>query len=239
MEYYPLSLSLRFIPSLQLDVLTVLESSMAPLYQHHVIDTLIKHSSGWKELRYIGQSSMVLAYAQNSIGRCHDEVGTTQPSNWQRAMIDRDGDSQPSVVIYRSKAGCSQPSGSQMNDPSYWELYEQQVQFSDNDGLELLAVLNKDVGPRNDLHREVLVIVRRGEGVKYSREEDASSGPYIIRPEIRGKSWEQTRAAYRDPNNLPHNCARSRDKDCVYVTDSYKNVDEYSWEPFGGGDLGR
>jgi len=246
---YNLSLAsaLKLIPSLRLDTLTVFGSLAGRVVaQYESLNKLIRGSSGWKELRYICRFSTILGYAEGSIiwsVPSDNLLRRPQPSDWQSALNDRDGDSQPSVAIYRSKTVTNymDPIDSLMINPSNWERYEQPIPGTKEDDLKFGLAADAKITTGDEEHKEVLIIVRRGKAVGYETKITtaplpAASGETVNQLDLTGKSWNQIRAAHIDtrPSEIyhyPFDSDSDGEEECVEVADSYENVNEYSWAP--------
>lgn len=166
-------------------------------------------------------------------------VRKPQPSNWQSVMIGRDGDTGPSVAIYRSKTIGDHSSDSTMMDPSNWQPYEQQVPGTNEDQLKFGLVEDVEIMKGGEQHKQVLIVVKRGKHVDYEGKQGAAPPLVFSRIpnrqlDLSGKSWKEIRAAYIDkvhPHSIyPFNDDTDSD-DEDDVTDSYENVNEFSWGP--------
>ncbi|KAH8656437.1 hypothetical protein BGZ61DRAFT_372166 [Ilyonectria robusta] len=194
--YYRLASTLRLLPGLRLDTLTVLGT---PPYQvsYDTLNGLISESCGWKELRYISDSSEVLGFPRLEPLDSDDEVEKhrywrkPQPAHWQSVLEDRDGAlSKPSVAIYRSTvSGCL---GSVMNANTRKRFEQNMPEHSTT--REAFGI-TEDAGLVVDGERgkEIMFIVKRGTGVDYEQKNDSRFIESDIRRDMPGKSWEEIR----------------------------------------------
>ncbi|RYP25719.1 hypothetical protein DL768_011414 [Monosporascus sp. mg162] len=152
-----LPFSLGLLPrGLQLDTFTILLGTGAAT-AYRIIGELIRWSGGWKEMRFVSETSELLAYTPPPSSRqwLPDYLKRSpQPATWRDVLSRRNGPSpSPTVTIYRStKAG---EVGSVMNENSRTVGNG----IVDDDSLMTEGEWNK----------EVLIVVRRGQGVDVSR----------------------------------------------------------------------
>jgi hypothetical protein len=230
--YYRLASTLKLLPCLRLDRLTVLGCTSKEV-RYDTLNRLIMEGEGWKELHYISHDSAMLGYAEalDAIGQRDRYVRKPQPAHWQSLLVGRDGaSSTPSVTIYRSiLPGCT---GAVVNSATR-ERYEQKPpdgEKSQNFGLVEDPSLMAD-GERD---KEIIVIAKRGTGVDY---EEKRGSPFLeidIRREMPGKTWKEIRAVcidrfadmYEDLD-WPFS---DEDEEPAEV-DSYKHISDYVWTP--------
>jgi hypothetical protein len=105
--------ALKMLPGLKLDTLTVIGTGASShrLEAFYNIESLIRHSDGWKELHYLSDSPESLAYkvdvadADSPWDPNYEYSPRPQPSDWQNALDQRDGEaSHPSVIVYQATA---------------------------------------------------------------------------------------------------------------------------------------
>ena len=79
---------LKLLPGLKLDTLTVY-GMISPEDSFATLDMLVHYSDGWKELRFISSTTAILGfyYQPNS----NHPLRQPQPSDWQNALEQRDG----------------------------------------------------------------------------------------------------------------------------------------------------
>ncbi|KAM7188768.1 hypothetical protein V8F33_010431 [Rhypophila sp. PSN 637] len=219
---YNLTSTLKFLSHLKLDRLTVLTgvewvSGGREVAQYHLLDLLIRHSSGWKELWFMCRNSFMLRWDHPSCDR------HAQPIHWQSVLSARDNtpsSSPPSVVVYRSKTPRAEPRRAptaHMYDPANWERFEQTPW-----DLGML-VYGRDpiLSEHTEAMKEMLVVVKRGGNANY---QNPPGSPFInldMRREARGQSWEEIRAKTSDfdpAERLPN-----------WPDVGYTNVNQYKW----------
>jgi hypothetical protein len=218
--YYRLAQSLKLLPSLHLEVLTVLGPGDG-LIAYDTLNGLIEGGNGWRELHFITPNSSMLGFAEE-----HGYLRKPQPSAWQATLIGRDSaKSKPTVTIYR----CSQP------DAPGSILKSQNRQF-----FEQLKPSKKDIarfGMQEDRPlmvemKELMVIVTRGEGVDITERSGPPFGPEDIREWAYGMSWAAIRRECIDnwPEDDPFADLHSSDDDEDFQIDNYESVDEVVWD---------
>ncbi|KAL6410101.1 hypothetical protein AUP68_06512 [Ilyonectria robusta] len=234
--YYRLASTLRLLPCLRLDTLTVL-GPLPIQVSYDTLNGLISESCGWKELRYISHSSEVLGFARLGLLHSDDEVEEymywrkPQPAYWQRVLEDRDGAlSRPSVAIYRSTvSGCP---GSAMNANTR-ERFEQKMP-EHTETREAFGI-TEDAGLVADGERgkEIMFIIKRGAEVDYEQKKDSRFIENDIRRDMPGKTWEEIRyecidRIFSDDDSL---LSFNEYDEGTAEIDAYEDVDEYVWPP--------
>lgn len=109
---------LKFLPGLQLDVLTILGFYIYD-ESYDALNDLVRQCNGWKELRYIHHDSSLIYYAwKSSLGFTDFENGHVshwyirrpQQLQWKTDMEERDGHrSRPTVTGYRKTTTTEPP----------------------------------------------------------------------------------------------------------------------------------
>ncbi|KAK4220872.1 hypothetical protein QBC38DRAFT_493242 [Podospora fimiseda] len=245
--YYRLVSVFKLLPGLCLDQLTVL-SGRGHQVSYDTLGGLIKDGNGWKTLRYICFSSAVLGYPSD-----WDDLPRywrkPQPSDWQAVMEARDGvESNPSVTVYRAKTPGHYGS---ILDPSTRVKFEQKPHRDHN--LERPQDFPADVELMNgdEKNKELMVVVKRGSGVRYIEEEDSPMLETDIRYDTDGKSWKQIRKKYifrwsdskdddwkfsddeseSDQSESDESESDEYESNDAVEEDAYQDVDEYTWTP--------
>jgi hypothetical protein len=186
---------LRLLPGLKLDTLTVDGGDYATL------DVLVRYSDGWKELRFISPNSRFLGRESGPSTDPSDPLRQPQPSDWQNALEQRDGQaSRPSVVVYRAIDAARLDPWNPQRDPDALRVFTQAFaagQDAETFGLVEDATLMHD----EEIGKGILVIVRRGAGVDYAEKEGS---PYIsvgdmpdIREDWAGYTWDDIQIEQR------------------------------------------
>jgi hypothetical protein len=98
---------LGILPGLRLDKLVVHASwyhRFEPVCEYTILDKLIRHGDGWKELHYIFPDSTYLAWGSGRRGVPDiPRRQGPQPQQWESVLEARDGvSSRPSVTIHRA-----------------------------------------------------------------------------------------------------------------------------------------
>ncbi|RYP68275.1 hypothetical protein DL771_006777 [Monosporascus sp. 5C6A] len=226
---YGLASTLKLLPGLRLDTLTVFgDANYRQSYE--TLDELVREGSGWRELRFISPGCALLGYV-NTLPLFVDNTQECrfwrkpQPADWQGALDSRDGEtSGPSVTVYRStQLGCC---GSVLDERTR-ELYEQEVP-QDRLSTEDFGIWgDKELLADGGYKKEMMVVARRGAGVDYA---EAEGSPFIrndIRNDMEGRTWCAIRHYHVDALN-----GESQVEEQV-ETDSYTNVEDYIWPPAG------
>ena len=176
--WFGLSESLKLLPQLRLDTLTVL----ATAYEEYACDTLnhlIQQGHGWKELHYIASDSKMLAFSKLNSNR-----RKPQSSNWQQILVDRDGpQSGAQVKMYRAKSN----SPGSLNIASLHELFEETIpdgSHEDEVGVHHYEVRLSEA----DTPKEVLVVAKRGRNADITLKGQPPFDPLDIRSY--GMTWE-------------------------------------------------
>ncbi|RYP47748.1 hypothetical protein DL768_006241 [Monosporascus sp. mg162] len=234
--YYRLTSTLRLLPGLCLDTLTVLGLRTKEV-SYDTLNGLITESSGWKELHYISHSSEVLGFARLEQFHLGDEVEKhrywrkPQPAHWQSVLEDRDGAlSRPSVAIYRSTVSNCPCSVINANTRARFE----QKMPEDREAQEAFGIA-EDAGLMVDGERdkEVMIIVKRGSGVDYEQKEDSRFVESDIRRDMPGKTWKEIRYECIDrifADDDDSLLSDDEDEETAEI-DAYEDVDKYVWPP--------
>ncbi|KAK4207280.1 hypothetical protein QBC37DRAFT_299066 [Rhypophila decipiens] len=241
---YPLSYLLKYLPGLQLDVLTVLSHGKVPETDYATLNSSIRDSEGWRELRFLSCSSELLGYSWSSNYSCRGRfIGLVrqrtlsdwyfrrhQPASWQQDLDLRDGPrSHPSVAVYRSRKAGGKLSrhASLMADPSNWEPYVQQHSCNGKRYGE-----TRDEEIMSSVEREVLVIARRGKGVDYQTDRYMHYLESDLRTVAVGKSWKQIRGTNRlgaQEDEWSFSDVEEEQKPAGFDPYQERRVDEYEW----------
>ena len=248
---YGLASTLKLVPGLNLDVLTVLGSSGGDgdglRHDYETLDGLVREGSGWRELRFISKSSALLGYANvvpSFLALDEDDGGggggggagarecrfwrKPQPAHWRGVMNERDGEvAEPSVMVYRARQRQQQQPWRGccgVLDEKTRETYEQEVPQG-RMAMEDFGIWGDKVlladGGRE---KEMLIVVRRGgAGVEYEEKEGSPLITGDIRQEMGGIDWEAMRRDHIDA--LEEMCVV---EDGIEF-DEYDDVDEYVW----------
>lgn len=236
---YRLAHILKLLPGLCLDTLTVF-GHMLERSRYSELDELINHSNGWKELCYVSHDSAMLGFT-NSDSWLHLQQRAPQPSTWTQALTNRDGPT-ASVSIYRSSHAAGY--GSRVSSPATFQSFVDQVaEPGKGYGFKYDAAL---MGP-GEREKELLVVVRRGEGVDYTEKPGSPLLRVDIRKDWPGMTWEQIRALDfgRDDDTMsvvrPNGLGSPNDEEAagpgvdefhrLIEEDTYENVDDYAWYP--------
>ncbi|KAM7211650.1 hypothetical protein V8F06_012976 [Rhypophila decipiens] len=194
MVTYNLTSTLQFLSHLKLDRLTVLTGvewvrAGDEVAQYHLLDLLIRHSSGWKELWFMCRNSFMLRWDHPSTDR------HAQPMHWQSVLDARDhtsSSSPPSVVVYRSKTPREEPRRfptAHMHHPANWERFDQRIW-----DLQMVAYGRDPIlCDHTEAMKEMLVVVKRGGNANYQNQPGSPFIDLDMRREARGQDWEQFR----------------------------------------------
>ncbi|KAK3371892.1 hypothetical protein B0H63DRAFT_401559 [Podospora didyma] len=172
--------ALKLLPGLQLDQLTVL-SGHENRRHYDGLSRLIKHSNGWKTLRYISFSSAArlkvfdMSRIPNFTSSPPPEVNMMpQPKHWQAVMEGRDGvSSNPSVTVCRAKERPARY-GPAILGPSRGVKSDQNPYLANEDSRpDLFPVDAPQLMTGDEQMKELMVIVKRGSGVDYEGKKDS------------------------------------------------------------------
>ncbi|EXK75969.1 hypothetical protein FOQG_19270 [Fusarium oxysporum f. sp. raphani 54005] len=235
--YYRLASTLRLLPCLRLDTLTVLGTPPIEV-SYDTLNGLISESCGWKELRYISHSSEVLGFARLGLLHSDDEAEKytywrkPQPAHWQSVLEGRDGVlSRPSIAIYRSTV--SGRPGSAMNAKT-GERFQQKI--PEHIGTLEAFGITEDAGLVADGERdkEMIFIIKRGAGVDYEQKIDSPFIESDIRRDMPGNSWKEIRYECIDhivANDDDLLLGYNEEDDEFAEIDPYEDVNYYVWPP--------
>lgn len=238
--HYRLVHALKLLPGLQLDSLTVL-NLYGGAVSYDVLNTLIKYGQGWKELRYISHSSQLLGYTQELdmfYDKQFDEQyqRKPQPANWASIMNSRDGlASRPSVTVYRSTLAGKTCSVINRKTRLHFE------QELPSPGDEALFGTREDpflMSP-DEKSKELMVVVRRGQGVDYQEKRQSPCLPMIgdIRQDCPGMTWAEIKKKHIDVYDDDDEFSDEEFTDYFpkrgdpKKVDVYRHAEEYEWTP--------
>lgn len=183
---------LKLLHGLHLDRLTVVGPSIAQV-GYTILDTLINHSDGWKELYHISHNSMMLGFGKFDKMRGDFEwigdLRAPQPSTWIQALAARDGPT-ASVTIYRSTDAAL--SGTMIPKPSTCQAFADQYA---EPGKESQYGIESDTAlmTPGEKGKEILVVAKRGKGVDYTENGTSPLMEHDIREYWPGMTWGQIR----------------------------------------------
>ncbi|KAI1864838.1 hypothetical protein JX265_004154 [Neoarthrinium moseri] len=237
--YYNLVHGLKFLPGLQLDTLTVL-NLYGNCVTYDVLNSLIKYGQGWRELRYISRRSDILQYVNDFIIlQGFDDYNQRrqrkpQPANWIRTMNSRDGAAnQPSVAIYRSTLpGTTCTVINEATRVRFEQECPEPSQEALFGGRACASCMSS-----GENAKELMVIVRRGNGVDYQEKQRPPLLPEIgdIRADCPGMTWEEISKKHFAPPSDSGNADRCFGNDssdhAPEKMDEYRHVEEYEWTP--------
>ncbi|KAF2813418.1 uncharacterized protein BDZ99DRAFT_460660 [Mytilinidion resinicola] len=210
--YYRLAESLKLLPELRLDTLTILGPAEGDI-AYDTLDGLIKHGNGWKELHFITPNSKMLGFAKLDMFMMDPYWRKPQPSTWKAALLERDsmvGSTKATVTIYHSTQ--ASVSGSVI-DPRTRQLFEQSVPRKKDSSKFGVAA---DTAPLAE-KKELLVIARRGQGADIAERSRPPFGTNDIREWAYGMTWAEIRRQCIDYLD---------DKDDFYLSDEDDESDE-------------
>ena len=211
-KLYHLAAVLKLLPGLQLDQLTVLGSA-GGRDNHETLLHLVKDGSGWKTLRFICYNPTGLWLPLD------DDHGWTMlfTRELQTSIEGRDGvASTPSVALYHVRDTAL--SGSIL-DAGNRSRYGQQSP----DGQELRPEVLPG-SPDSEPKRELMVVVKRGDGVDYQEKKGSPLIECDLRRELDGTdAWTKIRALCFDGSD--------DESEAEDEADVYEDVDQYDWTP--------
>ena len=248
--YYRTAQALKLLPGLELDTLTILGNRGASV-AYHTLNMLVRYSDGWKELHYLSHTSELLGYKEDMsiFGPLDPMVDQylrqPQPTEWQKALEQRDVQaSNPSVLIYR--ATISATPGAVLQ-PDTRKLFTQTF-TADQDARNFGGFEDAVLMRTGEIGKELLVVVKRGDGVDYAEKEDS---PHLaigdICEDLPGMTWMDIKADQDAFSKRFDDYYESDDDDSSdssdsqtfpwkqpeknVIVDTYSHVDEYTWPP--------
>lgn len=187
---YQLPAILKLLRGLRLDRLTVVGESMAQM-RYHLLDALVNHSDGWKELYYLSNNSVMLGFGKHDklFGKYEwdGDLRAPQPSTWIQGLAARDGPT-ASVTIYRSTDEAL--SGSMISKSATCQAFADQVA---EPGKEYGVESDTALMAPGEKGKEILVVARRGKGVDYTENGTSPMMERDIRRQWPGMTWGQIR----------------------------------------------
>lgn len=194
--FYRLAATLRLLPGLRLDTLTIIDGeedgpdpAEAAALLYDTFNGLVEEGLGWRELRLVAWPQMFGYGVEEGVPERYRR--RRQPSGWQAVLEGRDGrDSRPSAAVYIEVQG----QGLDATDLSRNDVFEQELLPAQTE--ETYGLLENEgllLGPMVNIDQQVLVVARRGDGVDYQVKEES---PMLERrPDIRrkwsGKTWKE------------------------------------------------
>ena len=240
--YYRTAQALKLLPGLELDTLTIL-GNRDDSVNYDTLNMLVRYSDGWKELHYLSHTSEFLGYKDDmpTFGLSDPMIDRylrqPQPTDWQKALEQRDGQkSNPSVVIYRASISATPGAVLQPETRQFFTQAFTAGQDARNFGKDEDAMLMRP----GEIGKEVLVVVKRGDGVDYAEKEGS---PYLpigdIREDSPGMTWKDIKAdqdafmrKYDDDYyGSDDDDDESDSQASPWIVDTYSHVDEYTWPP--------
>ena len=238
---YPIASAFKLLPGLQLDQLTVL-GGQAGQINYQALDSLIREGSGWKTLRYLCRTSEVLGFPSDRVikqlvitRRLQDMWRKPQPRHWQSILEHRDGAaSTPSVIVYRAKEPAVHQSVLQSIK---WERFEQKPRDSGLGWQPDQFPADPRLAAKDEQKKEMMIVVRRGDGVDYQEKKDSPFIQSDIRWDYPTVTWNTLwDFRYRrfvssrdDPKLPPVDKLPHPEWGNMAVDDVYEDVDEYRW----------
>lgn len=223
--YHRLVWTLKLLPGLRLDTLTVLGLSDG-IMDYDTLGGLIRHGNCWKELRYITRDSTMLGFKREQSYR-----RKPQPRTWSDTLLSRDGlDSRATVAVYQATE--HKTIGAPFN-VSNSRPFEQQVlppETLDIFGLGEDAHLMSD----NERTKELLVVVRRGRGADITESDSPPFHAEDIRQDTYGMTWQAIKRKYLEFDGRYDD---EMEEERVYLeetevveADAYHGVDDFVWD---------
>lgn len=188
---YKLSALFKLLPGLRLDVLELWFGIDTHATLSSFID-LMAEGDGWRELRFFDCYSAPLM-PQKDYGR--STLPLIQPQAWRERLIERDGEaSNPSIALFRSTLP---DSGDYWKSPVFNPATRTRYVHNPR-GLEpeVLAESLRNfflaAGGKEESHKGLLFVARRGAGVDYTVKLDS---PFVsgndLRRDLPGKTWTE------------------------------------------------
>ena len=182
--YYRLAYTLKLLPGLSLNTLTVLGPSQGPI-AYDTLDGLIEYGNGWRELHFITPNSSMLSFKKIDIFMAIQYWRKPQPASWNENLARRDGEeSGSSVTIYRA----TQLRQGSVLDNRTRQIFEQKA--VENFGVED----DKELSALDEDGKELLVVVKRGQTTNIT---EPDGPPFLLENDIRHWSHPMTWAEIR------------------------------------------
>lgn len=219
--------ALKLLPGLNLTRLTVLGNKYART-SYETLDSLIKHSSGWKELYYLTHNSAMLGF--RAVFDAQSNPRMPQPDTWQQAIKARDGEGS-SVTIYRSKS----PTRGSVLDPAKRTVLRQHLR-PEQTAATYGNTKDQGLMVPGEREKELLVVIERGSGIHCAEKNPASYLPFgDPRTFSPARTWSEVKELSREMRTL-ESCGDASDDDSEdeddCLLDIYDHVDDYTWPPF-------
>lgn len=230
-SYYQLASALKLLPGLQLDTLTVLRGHGDGVYSYGSLNGLIAESDGWKELHFLSYNSVLLGYGDPSgywgLPGLPRYTRRPQPDTWRSVIERRDGpSSKPPVTIYRA----TQPNqtGSVMKENTRVQFEQKLMELTDDPAEPKFGVEeDKSLTGKGERCKELLIVVRRGEGVDYQEKENSPFISVDIRRDCPGMVWCELGDDYTI--HSPSIAVLKRKMKPSLIPDSYDDVNDFVW----------
>ncbi|KIM96031.1 hypothetical protein OIDMADRAFT_20935 [Oidiodendron maius Zn] len=177
--YYRLAYTLKLLPGLSLNTLTVLGPSDGPI-AYDTLDGLIEYGNGWRELHFITPNSSMLSFKKIDLFMAPPYWRKPQPASWNEILARRDGEgSGSSVTIYRA----TQLRQGSVIDNRTRQIFDQKAvaNFGVEDDKELSAL--------DEAEKELLVVVKRGQTTNIA---EPDGPPFLLENDIRHWSYPMT-----------------------------------------------
>lgn len=193
----------KLLPGLCLDRLTVLgDHPPSSSVNLAIVDELVRHSDGWKELYFVSHDSTILEFHTQPVYWWRPEAHSApRLANIDSALVTRDGPT-ASVSIYRSIHEAE--NGRMITEPATRETISCFPTWPIEEA-ERIAAMDP-----LEMKKEVLVVARRGRGV--------------------GCAVKPLPSNIQNVKVIPRRKMYDIRHDGVKV-DTYKHVDDYEWTP--------
>ncbi|KAI1326515.1 hypothetical protein F5Y16DRAFT_421820 [Xylariaceae sp. FL0255] len=230
---YALVSVLKLLPSLNLDTLTVLTEDG----DYSEVNRLVLFGQSWKELRYISRCSSILGGPFHFTEHGYWWRRRVQPSHWIGILNSRDGiHSHPSVTIYRSTI----PGMACAVMCKDTRLQYQQKPPAPGEESEFVERETKALMSEDEVSKELMIVVRRGNSSEYEQKQDSSPPIYPdISEHFPGKSWSQLRGLCFDDwefcledDDWCDEDFRNKFPALRREVDVYKHAHDYEWFGF-------
>lgn len=220
--YYKLAWCLKLLPTLRLDILTFIKRS-SPGRIYGIVEELIKHGDGWRELHILAGNSEMLGFPRCERFEPPDQR-KPQPSTWNKMLLKRDGkNSGGSVIVYRATQ--SDRVG-RVLDPSKRQIFEQKLSLGE-DLLDYGIQEDPALMAPGERELELLVVVKRGPKVNILVQDEPPYSDDDMRQWSGTMSWEEIR--YHCIDHIPRIMDGEARRTTPLAYDYYSNIDGFEW----------
>lgn len=198
--YYRLPWTMKLLPHLKLDTLTVLGSHASNLaggsaqVDYTTIDEMITYGTGWRMFRYITPDSSMLSFPKTErFGQTY--LRKPQPGTWTSVLSQRDGLESGSWVKIRRSTANSQPLRFSHGEQ---DAFEQAVASQDLEDYALLE--DSFLATSSERNKATIVVAKRGRNADIMKEiiHTPYDQDFDLRALSSNMSWSEVRENFTE-----------------------------------------